>query len=107
MAKKSQKITAPVVKKEEILVTWEDVLSMAKAKGYPGIESMYELQAWIRKTFGLHAEIFYSMFHKKFSINNYFVNVTKGDKVSWDYKSTNYESYDDALLIALYNMLLI
>lgn len=107
MAKKNTKVTAPVVTSEEKVVTWEEVLTMAKDKGYPGIESMYELQAWVRVKFSLHPEIFYSMFHKKFSINNYFVNVAKGSKVNWDYKPINYESYDDALLVALYNMLLL
>ena len=108
MAKKSAKITTPVVKEEEKVITWLNVLTMANEIGYLDNEpNLYSLQAWIRKKFNLHAEIFYSMFHKKFSINNYFINLVKGEKVNWDYKPINYELYDEALLVALYNMLLL
>ena len=102
MTKKTTKIIEK--KTVNIEITKEILLELAKQKGYSG-ESLYELENWIRKKFGLHAEIFYSMFHKKFSINNYFIDLFHGKKIEWDYKSINYESYDNALIIALYNML--
>ena len=107
MAKKTttKKVTEVPKIDDKVIITKDDVFRLAKEKKYTGMESLYELQAWIRLNFGLHAEIFYSLFHKKFAINNYFINIIKGDRVSWDYKSINYDSYDDALIVALYNLL--
>lgn len=105
MAKKTQKLTPPPKISEEVVVTKEDIYSLAKSKGYTDNDSIYEIQAWIRKKFGIHAEIFYSMFHKKFSINNYFVDVVNGKKIEWNYTSKNYDSHDDALIFALFNIL--
>ncbi len=106
MAKKTtQKLTTPIIKEPDKVITREDVVSLAKEKGYTGNESLYELQAWIRIKFGLHLEIFFSLFHGKFSINNYFIDIVKKKRIDWDYKAVNYESYDDALIVALYNIL--
>jgi len=103
----AKKITKPVIKTEEFpLLNKEDILKLAKEQGYKGLDSIYEVQAWVRVKYSLHAELFYSMFHKKFSINNYFIDLSNGKKVDWDYKSTMYDSYDDALIIALYNLLI-
>lgn len=85
-------------------ITQEMVLKLAAEKGC--IENNLSLiHDWIRDKFGLHAEIFYSLFHKKWSINNYFVNITRGERVPWDYTSKNYESHTDALIVALYHLL--
>jgi hypothetical protein len=103
----AKKITKAVIKTEESpLLTKADILQIAKNQGYKGLDSIYEVQAWIRVKYTLHAELFYSMFHKKFSINNYFIDLSNGKKLDWDYKSTMYNSYDEALIIALYNLLI-
>lgn len=106
MAKKTTKIAPAIKTTEEVKVTSEDVLKLALEKGYKG-DSLYDLQGWIMKKYFLHAEIFYSMFHHKFSINNFFIDLAHGKKVDWNYSSKNYESYDDALIVALYNMLIL
>lgn len=102
----AKKINKPVIKTEEVLISLEDVKKLAKELNCPN-ESIYDIQAWIRKKFNLHAEIFYSMFHKKFSINNYFIDLSNGKKIEWNYKSTMYDSYDEALIVALYNLLIL
>ena len=104
MAKKITKQITQEPKKE--VITWEDILKLAKEKSYSGLEDIYYIQEWLRKTHGLHGEIFYSLFHKKWSINNYFINIFRGERINWDYKPINYDSYDDALLITVYNLLL-
>jgi len=105
----AKKITKPVVKKQDPVakIEKEHVLSLAKELGYTDINSMYVIEGWIRTKFSLHGEIFYSMFHKKFSINNYFIDLSKGKKIEWDYKSIQYDSHIDALVDMLYNMLII
>lgn len=105
----AKKITKPVVKTQEPLakIEKEDVLSLAKELGYTDIDSMYVIEGWIRIKFSLHGEIFYSMFHKKFSINNYFIDLSKGKKIEWDYKSIQYDTHIEALIVMLYNMLII
>lgn len=105
----AKKVTKPVVKTVEDYppITSEDIIKIAKEQGYLGIDSLYEIRGWISTKFFLHGEIFYSMFHKKFSINNYFINSVEGKKVDWDWKSVNYNSHVDALIVMLYNMLLI
>jgi len=106
MAKKTIKT---VVKTTEAtpLLKKEDIFLLAKQQGYTGIESLYEIQGWFLTKYHLYGEIFYSMFHKKFSINNYFIDLSKGKKIEWDYKSIQYDSHIDALVDMLYNMLII
>ena len=105
----AKKITKPVVRTVEDTpkLKKEDIFRIAKEQGYIGIESLYEIQGWFLKKFYLYGEIFYSMFHKKFSINNYFVDYAHGKKVEWDYKSAPHDTYEDALMVVLYNMLIL
>ena len=105
MAKKLTKKEIVELPKKEI-ITLQDVLQLAKDKGYTGEEYLCFIQDWIRNNHGLHGEIFYSLYHKKWSINNYFVNIIKGERISWDYKSINYDTYNDTLLVLIYNLLL-
>ena len=103
MAKKQ-----PTIIKDQIIpeVTTKDIFDISKNKGYTGEDSIYLIQVWIRNIHHLHGEVFYSIFHKKWGINNFFVNIVKGDRIPWEnYKSVNYDSYDDALVILLYNLL--
>jgi hypothetical protein len=78
---------------------------MARLLNCPEEPSLVELQEWIRNKFGLHAEIFYSMFHKKWSVNNYFIDISKGKKVEWPYTFKMYDTHDGALVVALYHLL--
>lgn len=105
----AKKVTKPVIKTTEEYpeIKKQDVLKLAVEQGYSGIDSLHELRGWLSTKYSLHGEIFYSMFHKKFSINNYFINSSEGKKVDWDWKSVNYSSHTEALIIMLYNMLLI
>jgi len=106
MAKKStKKVTTVEISRKEV-ISFDEVISIAKNNGYEGGENLFLIQEWIRNKYNLHGEIFYSLFHKKWSINNYFVNTLKGERVNWDYKSINYDTYNDALLILIYNLLL-
>jgi hypothetical protein len=45
------------------------------------------------------------MFHKKWSVNNYFINTKKSKKIEWDSKGEMFEDYYDALKLAIENML--
>ena len=106
MAKKTIK-TVVKTTEDTPLLKKEDIFILAKQQGYTGIESLYEIQGWFVTKYHLYSEIFYSMFHKKFSINNYFIDYSAGKKVEWDYKSTMYDTYNDALIVVLYNMLIL
>lgn len=61
-----------------------------------------QLADWIEEKHNLRAELFYSMFHKKWQVNNYFVDVKKGKKV---YPKTEikgkFDSYEEARRAAL------
>ena len=107
MAKKvtrKKKVVEEVVsRKSEI--TNEDIINLAKSKNYNGSNSIYEIQAWIRNQHNLHAELFFSMFHKKWSINNYFINTSTYKKVEWQSTSTMYDTHDDALRVSLYHLI--
>lgn len=104
MAKKVTK-TTPIIKQDsELQPTKLDILTLSKELGCT-YESLYDIQAWLRNKFNIHAEIFYSLFHKKWAINNYFVDTIKGNRITWDYKGVFYQEYDDALIVALYNIL--
>lgn len=105
----AKKITKSIVKTTEPTpeLKKEDVLLKARSQGYLGKDSLYELQEWIMNKHFLYGEIFYSMFHKKFSINNYFVDIAHGKKIDWDYKSVQYGTHSEAQVVMLYNMLLL
>lgn len=54
---------------------------------------------------GLRAELFYSMYHKKWQVNNYFVNFRKGKKVEPKGNiSARFADYYDALELAIFEM---
>ena len=85
-------------------MTSEEILKLAKEKGYNGPDSLYELQGWIHNKHSLHAEIFFSMYHKTWSVNNYFIDLKKLKRISWDCGRT-FVNHIDALKEALENML--
>lgn len=60
----------------------------------------------IHDKYHLRAEIFYSMFHKKWSVNNYFVDTKKGKKVyPTGNISAKFDDYYDALELAIWELL--
>lgn len=58
------------------------IFDEAKLKGYLGASKISDLQEWLRIEKGLHPEIFFSTYHEKFQINNFFVDVKKHKKIN-------------------------
>lgn len=81
------------------------IFELAKEKGYQGEEKLQEIEIWIRNKKHIHCEIFFSMFHKKWSLNNYLIDLKKLKKIEFDSKTIFYEEYDDALEKAIEEML--
>lgn len=83
----------------------ESVYTIAKDKGYSGENNLYLIREWLAITKHIHVELFFSMFHKKWSINNYFIDLKKLKKIERNAKSLQYENYNDALEVSLREML--
>lgn len=77
-----------------------EILTLAKEKGFTG-GSIYDLYAWIIKTKSVYAPIYYSLFHKSWQINNYFVNLKNSKNIPWEYKDIKYSTYEEALMSVL------
>lgn len=68
--------------------------------------SLMLLHEYIILEYGLYAEIFYSMYFKKWSVNNYFVDYRKGKKIlPKGNLSIKFDDYFDALELAIWEML--
>ena len=69
-----------------------------------------QLADWIEENHHLRAELFYSMFHKKWSVNNYFVDTKKGKKVypkrEIKEKFDTYGQAREAALVELFKLIL-
>lgn len=75
----------------------KELLELAKLKGYEGEGKASDIQEWLRIKKGLHPEVFFSTYHEKWQINNFFIDVKKNKKV--DRKNTKvilYVSYEEA-----------
>jgi hypothetical protein len=75
----------------------KELLELAKLKGYDGEDKTSDIQEWLRTKKGLHPEIFFSTYHEKWQINNFFIDVRKNKKI--DRKNTKvilYVSYEEA-----------
>jgi hypothetical protein len=84
----------------------ENLYEIAKEKGYSGEEKLELLQSWIRKTYFLHPEIYFSKFHKVWFINNFFINVKKGKSTPFkNHVEEKYDTYEEALEKALFKLL--
>jgi hypothetical protein len=83
------------------MVVSEDLYKLAQSKGYVGENSTVLLEWWLRDEKFLHCEIFFSMFHKTWSINNYIINLKKFKKIEIEEKLLKFESYPKALLHAI------
>ena len=89
----------PQIKNKKLL---EDL----QLKGYLGENCLSSIELWLRDIKQIHCEIFFSMFHKKWFINNYFIDLKKLKKIEHGLKETRFESYNDALEFAIQQMLL-
>ena len=84
----------------------ENLYQIAKEKGYSREEQLEILQSWIRTTHFLHPEIYFSKFHKKWFINNFFINIKKGKSIPFkNYNNESYDTYEEALKNALLELL--
>ena len=73
-------------------------------KGYLGDNSLSSIEWWLRDVKHIHCEIFFSMFHKKWFINNYLIDLKKQKKIELNLKEVKFESYPDALEFAIEQM---
>lgn len=81
------------------------IFEKAKEKGYYGEENLVLIEDWLRNSKNIHGELFFSMFHKKWSINNYFIDLKKLKKIERNSKNEMYESYKEALTASIGEML--
>lgn len=79
--------------------------NLLREKGYTGPESIYDVRVWIRKKYNLHLELFFSLYHKTWSTNNYIIDLKKGKRAPYTYDSKSFDNYEDALLFSLETML--
>jgi hypothetical protein len=84
----------------------DNVLELAKSKGYEGDKGAQNIQEWLRTKKGIHPEIFFSTYHEKWQINNFFVDVIKNKKINRKgTKVSFYLQYEDAREEALLEIL--
>jgi hypothetical protein len=79
----------------------KEIFKLAKEKGYKGENSLFLIQEWVLEEHNLFIEIFFSMFHKKWSINNYALDTKKRKKINISATSTFYNDYKETLGKAL------
>lgn len=85
---------------------FKELFDKAKSKGYGGSDdTLSELEDWLRIHHNLCTELFFSFFHKKWSINSYFIDIKKIKKVDRNVKMEYYFTRDEALKQALDEML--
>lgn len=80
-----------------IFLYMEELFKLSRVKGYEGELKIPDIQEWLRKEKGIHPEIFFSTYHEKWQINNFFVDVKKNKKI--DRKQSKVQmflSYEDA-----------
>lgn len=84
----------------------KELINLARAKGYEGESKITDLQEWIRISKGIHPEIFFSTYHEKWQINNFFVDVKKNKKIDRKgIKVSFYPSYEEAREAAILEIL--
>lgn len=83
----------------------EKIFNIAKDMGYSGEDNPCLIEDWLRTSKNIHAELFFSMFHKKWSINNYFIDLKKLKKIDRNAKSIMYETYGEAQEVSIREML--
>lgn len=84
----------------------EDIYKIASDKGYEGDNTLPSLEWWLRDKKKIHCEIFFSMFHKKWAINGYFIDLKKLKKIEHSAKDIKFDTYIEALEYSIEQMLL-
>lgn len=82
----------------------KEILDRVKLINNYEYSSLYNLRAYIRTNYSIHLEIFYSLFHNKWSVNNYIIDTKKGKRAVYKFDVKSFDSYDDALE---YNILIL
>lgn len=78
----------------------EELLKKTKELGC-NETSLVAIREWLRVNKGVYLELFYSMFHKTWSVNNYVIDLKKGKKASNVFAVKSFDNYADALLYSL------
>lgn len=105
MAKKQKVLKVAEDYKVKDKIDPSELIVVAKSKGYNNLDSLVLLQDWLRTKHYLYTEIFFSMFHKKWSLNNYILDLKAAKKVERPTKVIFYDDYNDALCQAIDEML--
>ena len=87
------------------MVIANEIYELARTKGYTEANSIVILEWWLRDVKNVHWEIFFSMFHKKWSVNNYFIDLKKEKKVEYNEKIPQFDTYPLALKFAVEEMI--
>ena len=105
MAKKQKVLKVAEDYKVKDKIDPSELIVVAKSKGYDNLDSLVLLQDWLRTKHYLYTEIFFSMFHKKWSLNNYILYLKAAKKIERPTKVIFYDDYNDALCQAIDEML--
>lgn len=105
MAKKQKVLKVAEDYKAKDKIDPSELIVVAKSKGYNNLDSLVLLQDWLRTKHYLYTEIFFSMFHKKWSLNNYILDLKAAKKIERPTKVIFYDDYNDALCQAIDEML--
>ena len=87
------------------MIVTNEIFELAKTKGYTGTNSIVILEWWLREEKLLHWEIFFSMFHKMWYVNNYLIDLKKAKKIDYPNKIPQFETYPLALKFAVEEMI--
>jgi hypothetical protein len=102
LAKKQKVLKEEIKVKENI--NPDELFEIAKSKGYDALGrlgSVSLIQDWLRTKHYLYTEIFFSVFHKKWSLNNYIIDLKTLKKIERPTKVVFYDEYNDALCQAI------
>ena len=55
-----------------------------KAKGYSGKNDLGQILTWLRNKKKLHIEVYFSLFHKKWILNNSYVDLKGTKRIPWE-----------------------
>jgi len=79
--------------------------------GYKGAINPFAIHAWLIIEKKVFAEVYFSLFHKQWSIQNYLVDVKKAQRMPWtdgkldSYKFDTYKSALEFAVLSTINML--
>lgn len=83
----------------------KEIIKLLKEKELPEFTSIIELHDYILKNHNIYIEVFYSIFKKLWTVNNYFVNTKNSKRVNWEYEEKYFVTRDEALEFGIKNYL--